>query len=84
MKVESCTLVQSGPILGLAQDYKKEYKLFFFLDVSLEKSMLKLLQHLNIMKDEIKHEEEAECICSGLDPWTFQLNKKQMNLCIHK
>ena len=46
--------------------------------------MLKLLQHLNIMKDEIKHEEEAELICSGLDPWTFQLNKKQMIPRIHK
>ena len=46
--------------------------------------MLKLLQHLNIMKDEIKHEEEAELIYSGLDPWTFQLNKKQMIPRIHK
>ena len=63
---------------------KKEYKHFFFLDVNLEKSMLKLLQHLNIMKDEIKCKEEAELIFPGLDPWTFQLSKKQMNLCTHK
>lgn len=37
--------------------------------------MLKLLQHLNIMKDEIKH-EEAECICSKLDPQDISVKQE--------